>query len=378
MALDYSPLALSHFLLFGGSFLLVFGIFSSILRYTPTSLRLHRGNQRVFFGGVVLIGVMSLIGYAIVDDVRLRIGLLAAAFLTLVVGIVDEQVKLLPSTQFLWQVVIAFIAAAWGWTVTTISNPWGLLLPGAADGVIHLSWFTIGSLSLPGLFLAVVWLVFLMNAINWLDGSDGLAGGVGMVALITLGAVSLLPSIQDGHTLSLAMAGAGATLGFLLWNFPPARVYLGTSGSWFLGLYLGMVAIMGGGKIVTTLLVLALPVLDVMVVVVARLLARQRPWQGDTIRHFHHRLQRAGFQPRTIAFLGMAVSGLLGLTAVQLQTEQKVIAFGVAGGIMLLLLVRLLSVRPLPVAAASPEDNGATAGLRPASAKQNSFENFHS
>ncbi|MEX1997631.1 MAG: MraY family glycosyltransferase [Candidatus Andersenbacteria bacterium] len=335
MLLDLTPLTLSHLLLFGSSFILVFGLFAALLRLSPFSLRAHIEHPQVYFGGAMVIGVISLLGYIVLDDVYLRIGLLASAFLTLLIGIIDEHVKLPASRQFVWQIVIATIAVGWGWTIREISNPW-------ESGVISLNSYTIGSLVLPGALLAIIWLVFLMNAVNWLDGIDGLAGGVGVVTFFTLGAVSLLPSVQDSTTLALAAIGAGGVLGFLLWNFPPARVYLGTSGSWFLGLYIGMIAIVGGGKIVTTLLVLALPVIDMLAVIIARLWARQIPWHGDTVRHFHHRLLSAGFQARSIAILGTLLSVGLGIGAITLQTRAKIIAFLIAGCMLTLVIASLI------------------------------------
>jgi UDP-GlcNAc:undecaprenyl-phosphate GlcNAc-1-phosphate transferase len=330
MPLDLAILTTWDLVLFGLSFAVLFGLLLLLLQRHSGLLRQHR-EKPAYFGGVMLIGVMSLFSYFSLDDPRLRVGLLAAAFLVLVIGIIDEQVRLSPGKQLLWQAIIALVAVCWGWTITEISNPW-------QGGVIDLTWFDISILAFPGSILGVLWLIFLMNAINWLDGVDGLASGVSMVALLTLAAVSLLPSIQDALSLQLALIGGGAVLGFLLWNFAPAKVYLGTTGSWFLGLYIGFVAILGGGKIVTTLLVLALPVIDVALVIASRLWAGERPWRGD-FRHFHHRLLTARLSPRLIAVTGMVVTTGLGLAAITLQTEQKIVAFITAAIAMVVGLV---------------------------------------
>lgn len=334
MPLDLGLVTTWDLLLFGVSFATLFGLVALLLRRSDSSLRPHQ-KKPAHFGGVILIGIISFFSYIALDDPRLRIGLLSAAFLVIVIGIVDEQIRLEPGKQLLWQTVIAIVAVCWGWSITEISNPW-------QGGVIDLSWFDIGILAFPGSLLGIVWLVFLMNAINWLDGVDGLASGVGVVALLALAAVSLLPSIQDIDSLRLALIGAGAVLGFLLWNFAPAKVYLGTTGSWFLGLYLGFVAMMGGGKIVTTLLVLALPVIDVALVVISRLWAKRQPWRGDEVRHLHYRLLAANVSPRAIALIGMATTAGLGVAAITLQTQQKIVAFMVAAVLMLALLVNLI------------------------------------
>lgn len=334
MLLDLTLLTPRYVLLFGASFMALFGLLALLLNTRFKALRPHH-TKPVYFGGVMLLGVVSLLAYFLLDDVRLRIGLLAAALLILIVGIIDEQLSLSAGKQLLWQIIIALVASSWGWSIGEISHPW-------QDAVINLEWVTFGLLAFPGSLLGMVWLVFLMNAMNWLDGVDGLASGVGLVALLTLAVVSLLPSIQDAESLQLALVGAGGVLGFLLWNFAPAKVYLGTSGSWFLGLWLGFVAMLGGGKIVTTLLVLALPVLDVGLVVVSRLAAGQQPWQGDRARHLHHRLLALRINPRLIALGGMAVTALLGAAAVTLQTQQKIVTFVAAAVVFVVILVALV------------------------------------
>lgn len=334
MPLDLTLLTSWHLLLFGVSFAAVFSLFALLLKGRSGVLRRHQPSG-VFYGGVILLGVADLLIYFLLEDVRLRVGLLAASFLILVIGIIDEQVRLSPGKQLLWQVVIALVAASWGWSIQEISNPW-------SGGVINLEWFTLSFLIFPGSFLSILWIVFLMNAVNWLDGVDGLAGGVTFVGLLTLAAVSLLPSIQDAESLRIALVGAGCILGFLLWNFAPAKVYLGTTGSWFLGLLIGFTAMLGGGKIVTTLLVLALPVIDVGLVLLSRLFAGRKPWQGDRVHHVHHRLLALRFSPRTIALLGIVVTSCLGVAAINLQTQQKIVAFITAAVVLVAVLLGMV------------------------------------
>jgi UDP-N-acetylmuramyl pentapeptide phosphotransferase/UDP-N-acetylglucosamine-1-phosphate transferase len=211
--------------------------------------------------------------------------------------------------------------------ITHVSDPVG-------TGVFQLTGVN-SLMTVVALTATVAWLILLMNAMNWIDGSDGLAGGVGFIALASLALISLLPQTQDPITFSLAVIGAGSIAGFLIWNAPPARVYLGTVGSWWLGLYIGLVAIIGGGKVATALLVLALPVIDASWVIVQRALARQSLWRGDT-RHLHHRLLAAGYSPRIVFSGALTLSGALGLAAVTLQTQHKLIALVIAGGMIVL------------------------------------------
>lgn len=332
MSLDLTPLGPYDLLWFGAAFVVVWGAVGVLHR--QQWLRAVRERPAVAYGGAVLIGVVTMLLFFALDDVRLQIGLSAAAFLALFIGILDENVQLSVRQQLVWQIVIAALVVVWGWSIRFVST-W------SGDGVIALDTLQFGPLLLPGAVLTIGWLLLLMNAMNWLDGVDGLAPGVGVVALLALAAVSLLPSIQDEATLRLALIGAGGVLGFLLWGWPPARVYLGTSGSWFLGLLIGLVAIVSGGKIVTTLLILAIPVLDFGLVVLQRAWSGQAPWRGDTERHLHHRLLLAGLSPRAIVALAMGLSALLGWLAVVLQTQYKVVALGLAGVLLAGLVLRL-------------------------------------
>ncbi|MDP3997858.1 MAG: MraY family glycosyltransferase [Candidatus Andersenbacteria bacterium] len=338
--LDFSLLTPSHFWFFLFGFIIVYAAVGLCI-HRPGLLRGVPNRPRTYFAGIIFIGCLLFIDYFILPAGGLRVGLIAVGLLTIIIGIIDENKNLPAGTQLIWQIVIALIAVSWGWTIQYISHPFGA-------GILHLDQLAWGNFVFPGSILTVIWLIFIMNAINWLDGLDGQAPGVGFVTLLTLAAISLLPSIQDPTTISLALAGAGCLLAFLLWNFYPARVYLGTQGSWFLGLYIGLVAIIGNGKIVTTLLVLSLPVIDLIYVVILRLVHRQAPWRGDTSRHWHHRLLARGFSPRVIALAAIIFTALLGLAAVLLQTTEKIFTLFLAAAMLILITGNYAKVSILP------------------------------
>lgn len=284
------------------SFLLI----SFISVFVLLKLLLHPHPRRL--AGPVIIIVTTLAGFYVLSGSEpLRLGLISAAVLTLILGTLDDRKNLSPAAQLISQILIVAVAVTSGWSIPYVTNP-------AGSGVIHLN-------IMLGTLLAALWLIFLINAVNWLDGSDGLAGSVGVVAFFTLIAVSLLPATQDTRTLNLALIGLGALAAFLIWNWPPAKVYLGTAGSWWLGLYLGLVAISGRGKIAITLLVLALPLLDALYVIVKRLIANQPPWRGDTVSHFHHRLRSRGMSPPAICLIAIVLSATLGASALLLTLD---------------------------------------------------------
>jgi UDP-GlcNAc:undecaprenyl-phosphate GlcNAc-1-phosphate transferase len=269
------------------------------------------------YSGLILTGSLTLLSFFFLP-LSLWLGLLAASFLLALGGILDEKFSLPPGQQLLWQLAAALTAVSFGWTIPYVTHPF-------ESGVLSLAWLSAGTWLLPGSLIALLWLIIIMNTLNWLDGSDGLAGSLSVVVFLTLAVISLLPSTQDSLTLQLALLGLGATTGFLLFNWPPAQTYLGTTGVWYLGLYLGLVAIIGGGKIATTLLVFALPLLDALFVIIQRLLAGEPPWRGRDRRHLHDRLKGQGLSPAGIASLSLTVSALLALSALALPTLYKLL-----------------------------------------------------
>jgi UDP-N-acetylmuramyl pentapeptide phosphotransferase/UDP-N-acetylglucosamine-1-phosphate transferase len=160
-------------------------------------------------------------------------------------------------------------------------------------GIVQLGW-----LSFP---ITVIWLAGMVNAINWIDGLDGLAAGVSGIAAVVLLVVSLYMN-QPAAAL-IAAALAGASLGFLRYNFNPAQIFMGDGGSYFMGFTLAAVSIIGLVKIpaVTAVLlpyiILAVPIFDMSAVILARLLMGKSPFTADK-RHLHHRLLNAGLSHR--------------------------------------------------------------------------------
>ncbi len=182
----------------------------------------------------------------------------------------------------------------------------------------------IGSLQFPnaGGALTVIWLVGLMNVVNFSDGVDGLAAGLCTIDGVAFAVIAFDLGVNSAGT--LAALTAGASLGFLFYNFHPASVFMGDSGANLLGYLLGVAAVVGSLKtnavvaLVVPLVILAVPFLDTGFVVAKRLKYHRRPWDGDA-NHFHHRMARIGFsQRKTVAYL-YAWSLLLAGVAVALR-----------------------------------------------------------
>jgi UDP-GlcNAc:undecaprenyl-phosphate GlcNAc-1-phosphate transferase len=217
--------------------------------------------------------------------------IIAGACVITLVGTIDDWRDLPPLLKLIGQVAAAVIAVEGGAVVTDVTLPF------------------IGSLQFPneGGVLTVIWLVGLMNVVNFSDGVDGLAAGLCAIDGIAFSIIAFDLGV-DGAAI-LAALTAGAALGFLLHNFPPASVFMGDSGANLLGYLLGVVAVVGSLKtnvviaLAVPLVILAVPFLDTGFVVAKRLKYRRMPWLADA-NHFHHRMARIGFSQRqTVAYL---------------------------------------------------------------------------
>ena len=232
--------------------------------------------------------------------------MLGGAVLIAVVGALDDVFDLRPQWKLLGQIAAAFVAVEAGVVVTDVTIPF------------------VGALQFPnaGPYLTIIWLVGLMNVVNFSDGVDGLAAGLCTIDGIAFAIIAF--DLNVGAAAILAALTAGAALGFLFYNFHPASVYMGDSGANLLGYLLGVAAVIGSLKtnavvaLVVPLFILAVPFLDTSFVVAKRLKYRRKPWAADA-NHFHHRMARIGFSERkTVAYL-YAWSVLLAGVAVALR-----------------------------------------------------------
>ena len=261
-------------------------------------------------GGLAMLAAVLLASLVVADpapSVSDRInGILLGAVVIALVGAIDDRFDLHPAVKFLGQLVAATIPVAAGVEVSNITLPF----IGAVD---------FGDAGAP---ITVAWLVLIINVVNLSDGIDGLAAGVCAIGAATFCVIAF--DLQRGHAGVLAAITAGAALGFLVHNFPPASSYMGDCGSNLLGLLLGCIAVEGAVKtqavlaLLFPLVVLAVPFLDTTFVVLKRMKYGRPIYRADA-NHFHHRLSRIGFsRRRTLAYL-YAWTILLGAFAVALR-----------------------------------------------------------
>jgi UDP-GlcNAc:undecaprenyl-phosphate GlcNAc-1-phosphate transferase len=240
-------------------------------------------------GGLAIFAGALLAGLMFLPATPLWHGVLLAAVVITLVGALDDRFDLPPGLKLAGQVVAALIAVNAGVVVHLITLPF------------------LGALHFPnaGATLTAIGLVALMNIVNFSDGVDGLAAGVCTIIAAALAVIAF--DLGQNAAGVLAALTAGAALGFLLHNFPPASSFMGDCGSNLLGLLMGVLTVEGTVKtqvvvsFAVPLVLLAVPFLDTTFVVLKRLKYRQPVYKPDS-EHFHHRMARIGFSPRRTVF----------------------------------------------------------------------------
>ncbi len=258
-------------------------------------------------------------------------GMLVGGFVLVLGGVLDDAFDLSPFRKFLFQALAALLAIAFGVGIDFIRSPFGGII--RLDQLIYQFEFFGYSLEFVvwADLLAFVWLVAIINVVNWLDGLDGLAAGVSAIAALFIFIISILAGIEQPLTALVAVILAGSILGFLPFNFNPAKIFMGDSGSQFLGYMLGILAIICGGKLATAGLVLGFPILDGLWVVGRRLSEGHSPFEADK-KHLHHRLLLIGLNQKQVVLVLYFLSIIFGLIAVLAGSYDKfwagVILFG--------------------------------------------------
>lgn len=277
----------------------------------PSSRKIHR-EPIPSWGGIaltiaILFGTIGswLLLKTIPDH---AFGVLLGLIVIVTVGTLDDRSSLSPRMKLIGQIVAAIFPTAFGLRIAFINNPFG-------EGYIFFATWQ-------EWLLTVFWIVALTNALNLIDGLDGLAAGVSFFASLTL---AFLAAGQKLFPIAAAFAAvAGACMGFLPYNFHPARVFMGDTGAMALGYLFATLSIMGAVKSVAALsvffmtgIVLAYPILDTAFAIVRRWL-KGRPIFGADREHLHHRLLDSGFDQRQAVLLLYALTLVFCLLALLL------------------------------------------------------------
>lgn len=267
---------------------------------------------------------------------KIILGILIASFLLVILGLMDDAYDLSPYLRFIANIFISALVIAFGLGIPYISNPFG--------GVIRLDFWQV-PLNLFGVhyiwvvadLLAIIWLTWSTNMINWSKGVDGQLPGFVAITAIFLG---LLSQRFIGHDIStqsvtfLSFIVAGAYLGFLPHNYYPQKIMPGYGGGALAGFLLGILSILSFGKVGTAVLILSIPLIDAIYTMIRRLKKGQSPFRADW-GHFHHRLMEIGWGKRRIAVFYWMISLILGIASLFLEGIEKLIAFILVGILLL-------------------------------------------
>jgi len=286
----------------------------------PSERHVHSKPMPLLGGLAMFIGFAAAVALTLPDVVlkdRLEvIGVLTVSALAAVLLIADDRWALPPGAKFVLQALIAIVAVfAFGneFQITFVSLP--------TIGVVQLGW-----LAIP---ISLFWILGMQNTVNLLDGVDGLAAGVVLIVAVTLAFAAA--GTHQTDVVQLAAGLAGACGGFLLFNFAPARIFMGDSGSHFLGTALAVISIAGIAKVAVAfalaipILALAVPIADTAWAIVRRGRVRASVAQPD-LQHFHHRLLDFGLDARQTCFVFYSASGLLGAVGLMLFGHKRIVA----------------------------------------------------
>lgn len=303
--------------------------------------KIHKKNIPLGGGLAIFLSFFILIFWALFQshDIGLDItahhilGIFFGGLVLFIGGFLDDKYTISPLKQICFPVIASLVALGFGIGLESITSPTG--------GVWHLDFLKI---SLTGLgnfviladTLVFFWLMSMMFTTKLLDGMDGLSTGIVTIGAMVIFFLSRDPKWFQPEVSLFAAIFIASALGFLVWNFHPAKIFLGEGGSVFMGFLLGVLAIISGSKIATTLLVMAIPMLDVLRVIIFRLRGKRSIFVGDS-EHLHFRLLNSGFgQRQTVLFL-YAIAFVFGISTLFLQANQKLIALSFLFILMMLL-----------------------------------------
>lgn len=228
--------------------------------------------------------------------------------------------------KLILQIFVGIIVIASGIGLNSLPNPFGSQID---LNSIYIPIVKIGGIvyhfSLLSDLLTLIWLVGMMNVVNFIDGVDGLAGGVSGIAAFTLFLLSISIGVNQPSVALISIVLAGSCAGFLLWNFPPAKIFMGDAGAMFLGFMLGVLPLISGGKLATAFLVLGFPIVDGLIVAGGRIIRGENPLTTPDKTHLHHRFLSAGFTPRQAILSIYIISAAFGWVALRSTTINKLI-----------------------------------------------------
>ncbi|WP_449537824.1 glycosyltransferase family 4 protein [Ferdinandcohnia sp. Marseille-Q9671] len=268
----------------------------------PNQRKVH---QKIMprLGGLAIF-LSFLMGYLILQpESPYKWPILIGAIIIIITGFLDDIYELSPKLKLAGQLIAAFVVIFNGVDVEMVNLPFGL------------GEFQLGFLTIP---LTLIWIVGITNAINLIDGLDGLAAGVSSIALITISGMAII--MGDGFVLSIALLVLFSTLGFLFYNFHPAKIFMGDTGALFLGYMIAVLSLLGFKNVtlisfIVPIIILGVPISDTFFAIIRRLVNKQ-PISAPDKSHLHHCLLRLGYGHKKTVLIIYGISAIFGFSAV--------------------------------------------------------------
>lgn len=275
--------------------------------------RMHDKPMPRFGGLAIFVGTMSAIAVFLAPGNTRMIGILVGGAMIYVLGLVDDLKGIPAKAKFVGQIAVACVVFAFGIRINFIT--------GFFSFEANYTFFP----ALTAFILTILWIVGITNTINLIDGLDGLAAGVAAIASLSIAYAAFISAGPETAVLSM-LALAGGALGFLPYNFHPAKIFMGDSGSLFLGFMLAVLSVEGATKSATVVatiapvLVLGVPIFDTAFAILRRMVNRRPIMEADK-GHLHHRIMAAGFGQRRAVLMLYGISGTMGVAAVLLTRD---------------------------------------------------------
>src|SRR5690625_3039092 len=278
--------------------------------------------------GGIAIFVSFLIGLLILQPSSpYHFSIVVGAILIVVLGFFDDLYNLTAKAKFLGQILVAVIVVfGGGLQVEFINLPFG--------GQIEFGWFSI--------IVTILWIVGITNAVNFIDGLDGLAAGISAIALFTIAVMSIL--MGNVYVLTMSVILFWSILGFLPYNFHPAKIFMGDTGAMFLGYMISVLSLLGFKNVaiisfIIPILILAVPIFDTFIAIVRRIVQKQKITSPDS-SHLHHRLIKLGMTHKQTVIFMYVLSGMFSIAAILLS--MSTVWGGVLIGLISLFVIQIL------------------------------------
>ena len=291
----------------------------------PNERKVHKKPMPVMGGLMIYLGF--LFGYMLFAPQSTQmLAILIASFIVVITGILDVIKPLRAREKLVGQVVAALIIVFYGKILLNDISFFGY-------------YFDFGWLAYP---ITIVFIVAVMNCINLIDGLDGLADGISMIFFITIGVLAFIMHNLGSLEITIAFIMIGACLGFLIFNFNPAKIFMGEIGSMFLGFTIAVVCLLGFKAVTLTslvvpMLILAIPILDTLFAILRRIIHHKPIYEADR-QHLHHQLLNKKFSQKTTVLIIYAVSILFSSASVFYVLKDRKI-----GAIIYIILVLLIT-----------------------------------